>query len=174
MTGSPRWPITRFSDRRRSSIGTNGQPVLETAPPYAVPTSARNPRGVKGGRSPPLPVRNVQRCVCWLAHLSGVRQTRRRRVPDASSAAANTVAAHHRNRSGEPVQTGLPKRGQRWDGGQRCRAIHVPPKPERRLIPPMRLSMGTGTGSDVGWINLTTCVSSGVSPRLIALPFTLR
>ena len=31
--------------------------------------------------------------------------------------------------------------------------------------------MGTGTGSAVGWINLTTCVSSGVvSPRLIVLP----
>ena len=52
-TGPPRWPIARFSDRRRSAIGTNGQPVLETAPPYAVPASARKPRGVS------LPVRNV-------------------------------------------------------------------------------------------------------------------
>ena len=110
----------------------------------------------------------------WLTHLSGVRQAPRRRVRDASSAAANTVAAHHRNRSGEPVQTGLPKRGQRWDGGQRCRAMHVPPKPERRPIPPASLSRGTGTGSAVGWINLTTCVSSGVSPRLIVSPFALR
>ena len=109
-----------------------------------------------------------------LTHLSGVRQALRRRVRDASSAAANTVAARHRNRSGEPVQTVLRKRGQRWDGGQRCRAMHVPPKPERRPIPPASLSRGTGTGSAVGWINLTTCVSSGVSPRLTALPFTLR
>ena len=104
--------------------------------------------------------------------IGAVRQACRRHVRDPSSAAANTVA-HHRKRSGEPVQTGLPKRGPRWEGGQRCRAIYVPTKPERRLIPPAPLSMGTGTGSAVGWVNLTTCVSSGVSPRLIVLPFTL-
>ncbi len=116
----------------------------------------------------------MQICVSLLGRLArrlnSVRRARRRRVRDPSAAAANTVAAHHRRRSGEPVQTGLPKRGERWDGGQRCRAIHVLLKAERRLISPTPPSMGTGTGSAVGWINLTTCVSSGVSPRLIVLP----
>ena len=64
--------------------------------------------------------------ICWRNNSD--RHSRGRRVRDPSSAAANIVAAHHRKRSGEPVQAGLPKRGQRWDGGQRCRAIHVPPK----------------------------------------------
>jgi len=96
------------------------------------------------------------RRVGWLPDLRRVRQARRRRVRHASAAAADTVAAHHRKHSGEPVQTGLPKRGQRWDGGQRCKAIHVHPKPERRLIVPAPPLMGTGTGSAVRWINLTT------------------
>ena len=47
-----------------------------------------------------------------------------------------------------------------------------PPKPERRLSPPAPLSMGTGIKSSaLGWIKLTTCVSSGVLPRLIVVPF---
>ena len=105
---------------------------------------------------------------------SGVQQGRRRRVRDRPSAADIAVAGHHRTRFGEPVQTGLAKCGQRRDGGQPCRATHVAPKPKRRLIPPASLSRGTDTGSAVGWINLTTCVSSGVSPCLLVLPTTLR
>ena len=47
------------------------------------------------------------------------------------------------------------------DIGEVSREIRVgPPELERRLIPPVPLSMGTGTGSAVGWINLPTCVSS--------------
>ena len=42
--------------------------------------------------------------VGWLSRLSGVRQARRRRVREPSSAAANAVAEHPRQRSGEPVQ----------------------------------------------------------------------
>ena len=101
--------------------------------------------------------------VCWLTHLSGVRQARRRRVRDASSAAANTVAA-----------TGLPKRGQRWDGGQRCRAVHVSPEPERRLIPRAPASMDTDISSAVGWINLTTLLLRRFRLVGVVLPFTLR
>ena len=41
-------------------------------------------------------------------------------------------------------------------GLARCRAIHVPPKPERRTVPPAPMSVDTGTSSAVGWINLTT------------------
>lgn len=33
---------------------------------------------------------------------------------------------HPRERSGEPVQTGLLKRGRRWDGNQQGRAVHIP------------------------------------------------
>ena len=106
--------------------------------------------------------------------ISGVRRARRRRVRDPSSSTGNAVAGNHRKRSGEPVQTALAKCERRRDGGQRCRAVHVPPKPERRLSLPAPLSMDTGTGSAVGWINLTTCVSSGKSPRSIVLPFRLR
>ena len=98
-----------------------------------------------------------------LRRLSAQYETEQRRQSgqDASPTAANTVAAHHRKRSGEPVQTGLPKRGQRWDGGQRFRAIHVPPRPERRLIRPARLSMGTGTGSAVAvYVRLLRCFAS--------------
>ena len=57
------------------------------------------------------------------------------------------------------------------------RPVHVPPKPERRLIPPVPpapLSVDTGIRSAAGWITLTTRVSSGVSPRLVVLPITLR
>ena len=74
----------------------------------------------------------------WLTDLSRVRHPRRRRVPVVSLASAHAVAAHLRKRSGEPGQTGLPKRGRQRDGGPRCRAVHVPPKPERRLSPPAR------------------------------------
>ena len=42
------------------------------------------------------------------------------------------------------------------------------------MIPPAPMSMDTGTGSALGWINLTTRDSSGASPRLLVLPFTLR
>ena len=166
---------------RRSAIAANRSPAIlarfgadclgvEGAEPLVSLLVAT--RGMLEGAEPLVSLLVATRGM--LTHLSGVRQALRRRVRDASSAAANTVAARHRNRSGEPVQTVLRKRGQRWDGGQRCRAMHVPPKPERRPIPPASLSRGTGTGSAVGWINLTTCVSSGVSPRSIALPFTLR
>ena len=159
-TGAPRpWGA------RGGFLGGGGGPP----PPVSLLVATR---GMLEGAEPLVSLLVATRGM--LTHLSGVRQALRRRVRDASSAAANTVAARHRNRSGEPVQTVLRKRGQRWDGGQRCRAMHVPPKPERRPIPPASLSRGTGTGSAVGWINLTTCVSSGVSPRSIALPFTLR
>ena len=46
-------------------------------------------------------------------------------------------------------------------------------KPERRKTPPTPMSLATG--SALGWINLTTCDSSGASPRcLVVPPFTLR
>jgi hypothetical protein len=63
----------------------------------------------------------------------------------------------------EPVQTGLAKRGRRsYNGSQRCRA-DATRKPERRRIPQAPMSMETGTGSAVGWVNLTTCDSSGTT-----------
>jgi len=68
----------------------------------------------------------------------------------------DAVAGHLRERSGEPVQTDLTKRGWRSDEGQRCRAVHTLRKPERRTISPAPMSLGMGTGSALGWINLTT------------------
>ena len=42
------------------------------------------------------------------------------------------------------------------------------------MIPPAPMPMGTGTASALGWINLTTRDSSGVSARLLVLSLTLR
>ena len=94
--------------------------------------------------------------VCWLNHETGVREAPGRRVRDPATAAADAVAEHLRERSGEPVQADLAKRGWRWDGDRRCRAVHGLRKPERRLTPLAPPSMDTGIGSAVGWINLTT------------------
>jgi len=71
------------------------------------------------------------------------------------------VAGHLRERSREPVQTHLARRGWRSDEGQRLRAVHALRKPERRTISPAPMSLGMGTGSALGWFNLTTCDSSG-------------
>ena len=50
--------------------------------------------GVQRGRCVPLPSRDVQHSVGWLSRLSGVRQARRRGVPEPSSAGAKAVAEH--------------------------------------------------------------------------------
>ena len=64
--------------------------------------------GVRGGTAPRQPLPGTHgvwpQRVGWLPGLSGVRQARRRRVREPSSAAANAVAEHPRERSGEPVQ----------------------------------------------------------------------
>ena len=94
--------------------------------------------------------------VSWLNNETGVQHARAGCARDLANAAAEAVAAHPREPFGEPVQTDLVKRGWWPDRGQRCRAVHAPPKPEQRLMPRAPASMDTGTGSAVGWINLTT------------------
>ena len=66
------------------------------------------------------------------------------------------MAADPYERFGAAVQ---PASQSAVDGGteaSECRAVHVSPKPERRMIPPVPLSMDTGTSPAMGWINLTT------------------
>ena len=163
--------------------GHRGPPMQESRQTgrSRIPGTSAGPLGGRGGRAPRQPSpgthavwpRGVCLLACLLAHHSGVRQALRRPVPRSSLSAAGAAAAHPCERSGEPVQTGLAKCG-RKDGGQRCRAVHVPLKPEHRTSPPTPLSMDTGINSAVGWTNLTTRVSFGVPPRLFVLPFTLR
>ena len=95
--------------------------------------------------------------VRWiLTNETGGREARGGRVRDPADAAADAVAAHLRERAGEPVQTDLAKRGWRWDGGRRCRAVHALRTPERPTTPPAPMPMDTGTASALGWINLPT------------------
>ena len=97
--------------------------------------------------------KNGRPLVRWiLNHETDVREARVLRAQNPETAAANAVAERFR----EPVQTDLVRRGWRCDGGQRCRTVHVPRRPERRLIPVTPPSMDTGIGSTVRWINLTT------------------
>ena len=115
------------------------------------------------------------RRVGWLTDLRRAKHPRGHRVPDPALDAAEAVAGHLRERSGEPVQTHLARRGWWWDVDRRCRAVHAFRKPERRTISLAPVSLGMGTGSAVGWINLATCDSSGSSPRCLVMPpFTLR
>ena len=101
--------------------------------------------------------------VCWLNDVSRVRPALGRGVRDTATAAVAAVSGHLRERSGKPVQTHPARRVWRSDEGQRCRAVHALRKPTRRTISPAPLSLGMGTGSALGWINLTTCDSSGAS-----------
>ena len=94
--------------------------------------------------------------VCWLNNETRVREARGGRVRDPAAAAVDAVAAHLRERSGEPVQTDLAKRGWRWDRGWRYRAVHALQKPERPTITPAPMPMDTGTDSALGSINLPT------------------
>jgi len=114
------------------------------------------------------------RRVGWLHDISRVRHVLGRGVRDKATAAVAAVPGHLSERSGEPVQTDLARRGWRSDEGQRRRTVHALRKQERRTISPAPMSRGMGTGSALGWINLTTCDSSGASPRWLVLPFTLR
>ena len=70
--------------------------------------------------------------------------------------------------------TGIPRPGRRRDGHPRCRAVHVPAKPERRLIPASAPVGAHGHQFRRGMDQPELRVSSRVSPRLIVLPFTLR
>ncbi len=60
----------RFADRRRTAIGAIGDAVSEAATALRRAETGAETLGVIGGRSAPLPDRNVQRCVGWLSHLS--------------------------------------------------------------------------------------------------------
>ena len=123
------------------------------APARAIHRSAGQ-LGIEGAESLASP--RVIPGVCWLTGFSRVQHRRRQRARNPETAAADAVAEHLRERFGEPFQTDLAKRGWRWDGGQRCRAVHVSPKPEPRLIPRASAPMDTDISSAVGWINLTT------------------
>ncbi len=82
---------------------------------------------------------------------------------DPAAGTDDAVAEHLRERSGEPVQTALAQA-----------RLAIRRRPVRRTIPQAPISMDTGTGSAVGWINLTTCDSSGASLRLLVPPFAPR
>ena len=71
----------------------------------------------------------------------------------------------------ETRSTGLAKRGRRRDGGPRCRAVHVPTKPLRRLIPASAPVGGNGHQFRRGVDQPELRVSSGVSHRLVVLLF---
>jgi len=120
--------------------------------------------------------KNGRPLVRWiLPDISRVQPALGSGVWDTATAAVEAVAGHLREHAGEPVQTHPARRGWRSDEGQRFRAVHALQKPERRTIRPAPLPMDRGTGSALGWINLTTCDSSGDSPRCFVLPpFTLR
>ena len=68
----------------------------------------RRSPGVRGGTAPRQPLRETRgvwpRGVGWLSRPKGGRQGRRQRGPEPSSAAANAMAKHPRQRSGEPVR----------------------------------------------------------------------
>ena len=98
-----------------------------------------------------------------LPDLSRVQHSLGRRVRNPGTAAADAVAEHLRTRFGEPVQAAFAQA-----------RLAVRRRPVRRTIPQAPMSMDTGTGSALGWINLTTCDSSGASPRLFVPPFTLQ
>ncbi|MDE2973203.1 MAG: hypothetical protein OXU64_00565 [Gemmatimonadota bacterium] len=111
----------------------------------------------------------------WILHdISRVRSALGRGVQDTATAAADAVQEHLGKHSGEAVQTHLARRVWRSDEGQRCWTVHALRKPERRTISPVPMSLGMGTGSALGWINLTTCDSSGSSTRSLGPSFTLR
>ena len=125
--------------------------------------------------------KNGRPLVRWiLNHETSVREARGRRVQNPETAAANAVAEHLRERFEEPAQTDLVKPSWRWARGKRRRAIHVAPRPERRLIPPSPQLMDAGISSAVGWINLTTLLlrrfaSFGrAALQVVVLPFRLR
>ena len=56
----------RFADRRRTAVGANGDGVPEAAPVLRRADNGAETQGVQGGRSLPLPDRDVQRRVGWL------------------------------------------------------------------------------------------------------------
>ncbi|MDE0075284.1 MAG: hypothetical protein OXR82_11020 [Gammaproteobacteria bacterium] len=102
----------------------------------------------------------------WLAgldHETGVGEARGGRVRDPATAAADAGQEHVGERSGKPVQAALAQA-----------RLAVTRRPVRRTSPQAPMSMDTGTGSALGWINLTTRDSSGASRRSLVLPFTLR
>ncbi len=104
--------------------------------------------------------KNGRPLVRWiLTDLNRAKHPRGRHLREPAAGTADEVAAHLRERSGEPAQTHLARRGWRSDEGQRCRAVQALRKPVRRTISPAPMSLGTGTGSGLGWINLTTCDS---------------
>ena len=118
---------------------------------HGAPLSGSGVRGGTAPRQPPQGTHGVwPQGVCWLNHETGVlaRPWGPRLRPSAATATADAVAAHLRDAlAGEPVQTDLAKRGWRWDGDRRCRAVHGLRKPERRMVPPVPMPRGTGTAS---------------------------
>ena len=78
-----------------------------------------------------------------------------------------------RDHSGEPVQRPRKARSA-VEGGRLCRACHIPPNPGRRLIAGSVPVEGRGHQFRRGVDQPEVCVSSGVSPRLVVLSFTLR
>ena len=67
--------------------------------------------------------------------------------------------------------TSLAECGWRRDGGPRCRAVHVPGKPKRRLIPASAPAGGHGHQFRRGMGQPELRVSPRVSPRWVVLPF---
>ena len=66
---------------------------------------------------------------------------------------------------------GLARRGRQRDGGPRCRAVHVPTKPERTTDPASAPVGGHGPQFRCGMDQPELRVFSRVSPRWAVLPF---
>ena len=130
--------------------------------------------GVRGGTAPRQPLRGTRevwpRGVCWLPGLSGVRQARPRRVCKPTPTAVRCGGGATPRALRGTRSPGLAKRGRRRDGGPRCRAVHGPAKPDRRLIPANAPVGGRGHQSRRGIDQPELRVSSRVSPRWVVLP----
>ena len=109
------------------------------------------------------------RRVCWLSAQTGVRQARRWRVRAPSSTAANAVAEHPRERSGEPVH----RASRRAAGGGRARDAgpSMYPRTGADNRSPSAPVGGHGHRFRRGMDQPELRVFSRVSPRLLLLLF---
>ena len=149
---------TRPRLRRRSPGGGRrggDQPSRRTRRARPWRASARG-FGGRGGGAPRQPCRGHAK----RGH--GRQALRPNRRPTSPAAACPGAIVDRRQRDGRArpraIQRtrspGLAKRGRRWDGGPRYRAVHVPAKPERRPTPAPPPSGDTGVSSAMGWIYL--------------------
>ena len=173
---------TRY-DRRQARRARLGVPLGT----LRVAGADLHPNGASSAHGAPLPLRGSEgarppaspsggRTECGHGGYAAPRPNRRPTSP--SPTCPRAVAGRRRCGGGAPPRalrgtrsTGLAKRGRRRNGGPRCRAVHVPAKPERRLIPAS--APGGGHGHQLRRVinQPDLRVSSRVSPCLVVLPF---